>query len=49
MGVVLAALGLDWLLHCINCPAATAKQTRPLTKASVSLAIALFRKITIAE
>ena len=44
MGVVLAALGLDWLLHCINCLAATAKQTRPLTKASVSLTIALLEK-----
>ena len=41
MAVVLAALGLDWLLLCINCLASNGHTHEPLTKAGVFLTIAL--------
>ena len=47
MAVVLAALGLDWLLLCINCVPATAIHTRPLTKAGVFLTIALLEGLLL--
>ena len=44
MAVVLAALGLDWLLLCINCLVSNGHTHEPLTKAGVFLTIAFRRK-----